>query len=256
MAGSADITGRQNYVLGIGHPKTKSLTESAPAVFNSDATALVGPDGTLYYFANQPYTWATKPAAAGNTGLTIRVTDVGVNAAGSHWFSDGTYWRPVGGSVLLAMGSGSIASPIQSLTGNTGATFTAAQPTIPAGLLVPGAQIELWAHCRRVGANGTANFNAAIGTSGTASDANIFGFSMAATNNLDVCPSPMVDVHSTTGINTTNWLQVAGTSGGSAAADVSANFNVASAMKVSLYTSSANALDAFNLIKYRLRVHF
>jgi hypothetical protein len=73
---------------------------------------------------------------------------------------------------------------------------------------------------------------------------------------LDVCPSPMVDVHSATGINTTNWLQTAGTSGGSAASDQTANFNVASAMKVSLYTSSANALDTFNLIKYRLRVHF
>lgn len=36
MAGSADITGRQNYVLGIGHPKTRTTTEAPPAVFVSD----------------------------------------------------------------------------------------------------------------------------------------------------------------------------------------------------------------------------
>ena len=36
MAGSATITGRQNYVLGIGHPKTEATTEAPPAVFETD----------------------------------------------------------------------------------------------------------------------------------------------------------------------------------------------------------------------------
>lgn len=43
MAGSVDITGRQNYVFGIGHPKTKSITEGSPAVWNSTNRALVDP---------------------------------------------------------------------------------------------------------------------------------------------------------------------------------------------------------------------
>ena len=44
MAGSADITGRQNYVMGIGHPKTESITEGSPAVWNATNTALVNPE--------------------------------------------------------------------------------------------------------------------------------------------------------------------------------------------------------------------
>lgn len=36
MAGSADITGRQNYVMGIGHPKTIPSSESAPAMVNTN----------------------------------------------------------------------------------------------------------------------------------------------------------------------------------------------------------------------------
>lgn len=219
------------------------------------AVGLVDPvTGLPIYFGNYAYTWATKPAASANLNQTIFISDVGVGG-GSHWRSDGTYWRPVGGSVLLAMGSGSLASPIQSITGVTGATFTSAQPTVPAGLLIPGAQLEVMSHVRRIGANGTANYNIAIGTAGTASDANLLGFSMAATTNQDYSPSPMIDVFNATTLNTTAFLQTAGVSGSNAAVDVTNNFNVASAMKLSFYISSANALDQFNLIKFRFRVH-
>ena len=47
MAGSVDITGRQNYVLGIGHPKTESINESSPATFTTDGVSLVKPDGAM-----------------------------------------------------------------------------------------------------------------------------------------------------------------------------------------------------------------
>ena len=36
MAGSATITGTQNYIMGIGHPKTEATTEAPPAVFSTD----------------------------------------------------------------------------------------------------------------------------------------------------------------------------------------------------------------------------
>jgi len=36
MAGSADITGRQNYVAGIGHPKTTPNNEAAPAMVQTN----------------------------------------------------------------------------------------------------------------------------------------------------------------------------------------------------------------------------
>lgn len=51
------------------------------------------------------YTWATKPAASSNTGRTIRITDVGANAAGSLWTSDGTKWQVNSGQILLAQGA-------------------------------------------------------------------------------------------------------------------------------------------------------
>jgi hypothetical protein len=153
------------------------------------------------------------------------------------------------------MGSGSIASPIQSITGNTGAVFTSAQTTIPAGLLIVGAQIEVWAHVRRVGANGTGNFNACIGTSGTASDANILGFGLAATTNLEYVPCPMVDVPNATTVSSTAFMQIGGATAAGPSSENTANFNIAASMSFSFYTSSTNALDSFNLIKYRIRVH-
>ena len=36
MAGSATITGTQNYIMGIGHPKTEATTEAPPAVFETN----------------------------------------------------------------------------------------------------------------------------------------------------------------------------------------------------------------------------
>ncbi|NCU02326.1 hypothetical protein GXC69_12590, partial [Candidatus Macondimonas diazotrophica] len=43
------------------------------------------------------YTWAGKPSAAGNAGKEIIVTDFNR----SRWYSDGTYWRPVGGEQVV-----------------------------------------------------------------------------------------------------------------------------------------------------------
>lgn len=50
MSGSATITGRQNYVMGIGHPATEATTESPPAMLSTDSTGkangIVGADGS------------------------------------------------------------------------------------------------------------------------------------------------------------------------------------------------------------------
>lgn len=87
MAGSATITGRQNYVLGIGHPKNEAPTEGAPAVeviaypYNSDGidaaiTSIVqsGKPGTVKYLA-QDYSITRDIVLANN------VSHVGVPAA-------------------------------------------------------------------------------------------------------------------------------------------------------------------------------
>lgn len=83
------------------------------------------------------YTWAGRPAAAGNSGKRITITDVGTGG-GSEWVSDGTYWRPVNGAVVL-VANGALSSH----TGNTNKT-TLKTYTIPAGLAnIPGAHIDI-----------------------------------------------------------------------------------------------------------------
>jgi len=48
------------------------------------------------------YTWSGKPSAASNSGVIIRVTDVGPLTVGALFVSNGTDWRPLNGHTLLA----------------------------------------------------------------------------------------------------------------------------------------------------------
>lgn len=94
-----------------------------PAKLSTDAnnnTVLVDAVGNVIIRPVVSYTWADRPAAATNIGLTIRVTDVG-GLAGSLWISDGVYWRPVSGVVVLG-GSGVAISCPENTTLNTLAT--------------------------------------------------------------------------------------------------------------------------------------
>lgn len=87
--------------------------------------------------------WASKPAAAGNAGKEIIVTDWNR----SRWYSDGTYWRPVGGLVAFPVNC-------QGVSANT-ATLTAVtvpnMPLLPLKdwLSTPGASLEAWARLHR-----------------------------------------------------------------------------------------------------------
>src|SRR5574340_56083 len=71
-------------------------------------TVIVDASGNVIIRPVVSYAWASRPAAASNTGVTIRITDIG-GSAGSLWISDGTYWKPVGGRVVLG-GTGVAAS--------------------------------------------------------------------------------------------------------------------------------------------------
>lgn len=82
---------------------------------------LVGPDGNIIIRPVISYTWATRPAAADNPGVTIRITDVG-GSAGSRWISDGTYWKPESGRVILAQSATAVTVPVQ-VTEYTAATI-------------------------------------------------------------------------------------------------------------------------------------
>ena len=51
------------------------------------------------FIAPPEYTWATKPAAAGNVGREIILTDLGR----SRWRSDGNHWRPANGVFAVSV---------------------------------------------------------------------------------------------------------------------------------------------------------
>jgi len=101
MAGSATITGTQNYVMGIGHPKTETTTEAPPAMVVTDPltggmAGITGPDGKLYSVGGQrttPLRVATFGDSTANAGgvrsVTNQDTAQAVNANWGATFSGG-----------------------------------------------------------------------------------------------------------------------------------------------------------------------
>ena len=92
-------------------------------------------------------TWAGKPSAAGNAGKEIILTDMGR----SRWWSNGTYWRPVGGRQVLAQRSNNPVT-VQSLTQQLAETIG----PFPGGLVRAGMRLEMDTEVSHSGI-GTAN---------------------------------------------------------------------------------------------------
>ena len=200
------------------------------------------------------YTWATRPSAVANPGVTIRISDVGPSIAGSHWVSDGTYWRPVNGQIVLQKQSGSIATPLAAVTGVTTSMLVPSRSIIiPAGMLIPGdSQIKIEAGFRRTGANATATLNAHIGTNKTSGDNSAYSFTFGATNLLDILMAPTVDVSEATRFTSSNWQISGGSGNASTFSDKTTAFNTTAAMGITFSVSGANAADAFALIQYKV----
>lgn len=79
--------------------------------------------------------WANRPEASSAKGEVYYFTDIGPN--GSSWISNGEFWSPVNGEVVLAA-----SGLISSVTGTTSETSLAAY-TIPAGLMSRIGQFDL-----------------------------------------------------------------------------------------------------------------
>jgi hypothetical protein len=235
--------------LNIGNPSTAATLEQRRAI----ADALMDPG----------YTWALRPTASGNTGKVIRITDVGFQACGSFWVSDGTNWNPVNGSVVLAQGSGAPGYPITSNTGATDFLFTlpagpmvsGGSVVIPAGMIVPTmGQLEAECWVRRVGANGTASLRMYLGINDNAStDLNLGSTTLAATTNADANPGPLVTFPQALIAGTTAFLQRHSSTMTAAGYDAGASqINTAAVMYFNIGVFVANAADTFRLVAYRL----
>ena len=98
MAGSATITGTQNYIMGIGHPKTEATTEAPPAVFATDLLTggilgLVGASGqNALPFVGSISTTVSLAAATANTAVLQAALNAGglvqVQSAGTYYIND------------------------------------------------------------------------------------------------------------------------------------------------------------------------
>lgn len=222
-----------------------------PVVVDGAGNLLNGASGAP---VNGPsYTWATRPAAAGNAGRVVRITDIG--PGGSYWYSDGASWRPVGGSVLIASQQGSITTPLSAFTGVTSSVFTITQPIIPAGMLIPGSStIEFEAQLRRTGGNGTALVNVHMGTAKSAGDNTIYAFTYAATTLLDLFVNPSVLVAESGRIVATNWQARGGSGNASVYQERTGNINTAADMGITIAIASANSADSFALLGYKVRL--
>ncbi|MGE3607996.1 MAG: hypothetical protein AB7I27_00310 [Bacteriovoracaceae bacterium] len=88
-----------------------------------------------YPSIGKTYTWANRPPASSVAEEVIFVSNVGIS--GSYWISDGSYWVPLGGEVMLAK-----STTASSVTGVTDETQLAVY-TLPGGIVTPWSQIEI-----------------------------------------------------------------------------------------------------------------
>lgn len=121
----AEVNYRIDVLSGVSATITEAASANNGAVvqWNADHTAIIDPvTGEIAIRKVASYTWANRPSAASNTGVVIRITDIG-GSAGSRWISDGTYWKPESGRVVLAA-SGAAVSCDATTNENALATFT------------------------------------------------------------------------------------------------------------------------------------
>lgn len=117
-------------------------------------------------------TWASIPAANSVAiGTQAYVTDLG---GGVNMISNGSYWRPINGSMNVFAQTANIT------TANSTAEqiFTAAQIVLPANLLQIGCKLRPVCTIGKSSATGNATLRQRFGAAGTTADAQVITFSM------------------------------------------------------------------------------
>lgn len=203
------------------------------------------------------YTWAAKPAIANWPSYRpIIITDVGVG--GSMWHHDGVNWYPVSGFFTLAKDSGSIATPLNTLTGVASGVFTLplGNPLIPAGLLIPGQSIvTVQSRCRKSTSVAGASSVAYLGTNGSSADSIVANKGFTATGPQDVrVDSSVWFTTANAGTTDNNLAPMAAGGAASVCADVSTALNTAVNMFITMGITGANTGDSFSLLSYSVDI--
>ncbi len=203
------------------------------------------------YYATRAAGVAAFPAAT-YPGLVQVWGDVGSGRVRA--MSDASRYKPVNGSaVLFANSYGTIATPtLTQAAGSTSFTFNIGTAVIPANTLGAGDQLICKGRYRKNGANATLAAYVTLGTAGTVSDARIWAATSPITDNNDTGWDAYATIGSATGFVSNQSYTQAGTGGVDYLADATTNFNVASAMTLTIgmtkHTSDTVDLLGFSLI--------
>lgn len=202
-------------------------------------------------------TWTNRPPVnLVPVGAELQVTDYN----NQKWISDGTYWRPAQGVVVLydLFGLNDGTGHIAQLSGVTSGTFA-----IPGGLKIPegmicnGTKISVQVEATKVGANGTANCTVTLGTLNSASDGAMSSLAVSAATGTQIFASCAARFGaSATKFNTRNALGegISQASVANVMSDRTNNINTAADMWINVNINSANAGDAFNLIGIQVKL--
>lgn len=169
-------------------------------------------------------TWANKPSAY-ITGQPVFISNAGTK--GSHWFYDGTRWKPVGGSCVLATLDSASSAINNSIT-------IAFQYQMPAGLLQTGDRLRVALSITKSGTTDAGGVRGYCGTAGTTGDTGLFSLTAMAAATLQ--QSYLLDFR----LESATSLQMLASS--NAPMGYGQASTVALASPVSISSASANAL--------------
>ena len=141
-------------------------------------------NGTFRYVMPFVTTWVGRPPASSvPVGTELQVTDY----ANQKWVSDGTYWRPAQGRVLIyAKVTSSLATPLATLSAAGIFAIPGGSPKIPAGMIIPQMKVCATTQFRKYGTAASASVNTKLGTTGGFGDQYLCGWAIANNNLGDI----------------------------------------------------------------------
>ena len=174
--------------VDIGDPAENSFFKTSPwqsdigtPPFDVNGNYIGLPNaGTLPGMASPALLWSQRPSASLYPGAAFRFTDVGGHGGdggGNYFFSNGTRYKPVNGSITL--------DTID--TFNTGVTGVAEQQLnpnhiiIPAGVIQGFDRIRFWLGFSKSGTTDTATLNIRLGSAGVVTDTLLAAIAIQAT---------------------------------------------------------------------------
>lgn len=195
-------------------------------------------------------TWAGRPAVGlVPAGTELQVTDY----RHQKWISDGTYWRPAQGRVIIGQQWGKASLPLATLSGITQGYFTipGGNPLIKAGMIIPHLRVYIEAITRKEGTGGTAGFYGRLARVGSVFPDATFATATIGNSNLQ-CNR----FHSFAGFGTSKTQFVTpqylapGAGAVNSTVDKATQINTDEDMEVSMSIASASATDSFSLFGY------